>query len=466
MAGNPRNHSALLSAAQVDTLRSDDGADAGDRVGPVRRVDARGHRVQPAPGRASAASRVSRRWRSRCRRDRRPHQQAGLDAGGLRPRARRPLAQRRRRAIPRHDRTRRRHLDQPGRVHQPRRRLRADAAPFVERGPAAEVGRGPVGQHIELGISEMNLFLLLGQLGLSWDISGQPLMPVGTVYDPFVCRGLDALIYSVYSGSRFVVAGTPSGVTLAPEGGAHQSTITASIGLELPGLTAVEPAYATALDWLLCDAWAGSPRVRPRRRRQCPRTPAPTTSGSRPVRSTRRRSRRLGRRIGDAVLRRQVLAGAYQLVDGRAGLAEETRPRRRPCTWSARARCCPRSAGGGGAGRGGDRRARRRPDLRGPAVRRLAADPASGHPHRDDTVRPRCAPRRLPRAGADRHRPRRGVARAGVARARRSSSGCVPIGVDEFGQSGADRRPVRAARPDAGVDRQRRPRRTVPAIGG
>src|SRR5262249_56050154 len=104
------------------------------------------------------------------------------------------------------------------------------------------------------GISEMNLFLLLGQLGLSWDLSDQPLLPVGTVYDPFVLRGLDAFVYSVYSGARFVVAGTPSGVSLAPEGGAHQSTITASVGLELPNVTFIEPAYAAALDWLLCGA--------------------------------------------------------------------------------------------------------------------------------------------------------------------------------------------------------------------
>src|SRR5262249_58551100 len=89
---------------------------------------------------------------------------------------------------------------------------------------------------------------------LSWDLSGQPLLPVGTVYDPFVLRGLDAFVYSVYSGARFVVAGTPSGVSLAPEGGAHQSTITASVGLELPNVTFIEPAYATALDWLGCGA--------------------------------------------------------------------------------------------------------------------------------------------------------------------------------------------------------------------
>src|SRR4029450_9519521 len=112
----------------------------------------------------------------------------------------------------------------------------------------------PSGQHIELGISEMNLFLLLGQLGLSGDLSGQPLLPVGTVYDPFVLRGLDAFIHAVYSGARFVVAGTPSGITLAPEGGAHQSTVTASVGMEVPNLTLLEPAYGVALDWLLCDA--------------------------------------------------------------------------------------------------------------------------------------------------------------------------------------------------------------------
>lgn len=113
---------------------------------------------------------------------------------------------------------------------------------------------GPSGQHIELGISEMNLFMLLGQLGLSHDHHGQHLLPIGTVYDPFVLRGLDALIYGIYNDARFIVAGTPAGVTLAPEGGAHQSTITASVGAELPNLNYSEPAYATEVDWILCDA--------------------------------------------------------------------------------------------------------------------------------------------------------------------------------------------------------------------
>ena len=171
---------------------------------------------------------------------------------------------------------------------------------------------GPEGHHIELGISEMNLFLLLGQLGLSWDLSGQPLLPIGTVYDPFVLRGLDALVYATYSRARFVVAGTPSGITLAPEGGAHQSTITASVGLELPGLRMMEPAYAGALDWLLCDALG----------RIASETPDRRGSGegayylrltTRPIDQAPFEAARA--RLGDAVLRQGVLAGAYRLVD-------------------------------------------------------------------------------------------------------------------------------------------------------
>lgn len=110
------------------------------------------------------------------------------------------------------------------------------------------------GQHVELGISENNLFLLLGQLGLERSVSGQPLLPIGTLYDPFICRGLDALIYSVYSGARFIVAGTPSGITLSPEGGAHQSVITPSIGLELPNLAYYEPCFAQELEWIMLEA--------------------------------------------------------------------------------------------------------------------------------------------------------------------------------------------------------------------
>ena len=110
------------------------------------------------------------------------------------------------------------------------------------------------GQHIELGISENNLFMMLGQLGLSYERDGEMLFPIGTVYDPFVRRGLDAFVYSVYSGAKFIVVGTPSGLSLAPEGGAHQSMMTPSIGTEMPGLDAYEPCFGQELEWIMLSA--------------------------------------------------------------------------------------------------------------------------------------------------------------------------------------------------------------------
>jgi len=161
----------------------------------------------------------------------------------------------------------------------------------------------PDGQHIELGLSEMNMFMLLGQLGLAHDHHDRHLLPVGTVYDPFVLRGLDAFIYSLYNDARFVVAGTPSGISLAPEGGAHQSTITAGVGAELPGLTYFEPAYATEVDWLLCDALDGLSRPDGEsayfRLSTRPLDQAPFAAA--------------GERLGTEELRRQVLSGGYRL---------------------------------------------------------------------------------------------------------------------------------------------------------
>ncbi|MDW3224774.1 MAG: transketolase [Paracoccaceae bacterium] len=105
----------------------------------------------------------------------------------------------------------------------------------------------PEGQHIELGIAEMNLMLLLGAAGLSHSLFGKRLVPIGTVYDPFVSRGLDALNYACYQNARFMLVGTPSGVTLAPEGGAHQSMASPLIGMSQDGLAAFEPAFADEL---------------------------------------------------------------------------------------------------------------------------------------------------------------------------------------------------------------------------
>jgi pyruvate dehydrogenase E1 component len=105
----------------------------------------------------------------------------------------------------------------------------------------------PKGQHLELGIAEMNLFILLSALGLSHAINGERLLPVGTLYDPFIERGLDALNYACYQDARFMVAATPSGITLAPEGGAHQSIATPLIGMAQDGLVSFEPAFVDEL---------------------------------------------------------------------------------------------------------------------------------------------------------------------------------------------------------------------------
>jgi len=119
----------------------------------------------------------------------------------------------------------------------------------------------PEGRHIELGIAEVNLVGLLGELGATWSRWGQPLLPIGVVYDPFVERALEPWSYGIYAGGQSILVGTPSGVSLAPEGGAHQSIKTPSIGLEQPGCTAYEPAFALDTEWILlaCLARLGRP---------------------------------------------------------------------------------------------------------------------------------------------------------------------------------------------------------------
>ena len=166
---------------------------------------------------------------------------------------------------------------------------------------------GPSGQHIELGISEMDLFLWLSQFGLTAELFEEPLVPLGTVYDPFIARGLDAFIHALYIGSRFILVGTPSGVTLSPEGGAHQSSVTPSLGIELPGLRAWEPAFGQESAWCLLEAIRG---VVDRGAEGFSTYLRLTTRGvdqslSAPVRQ----------RLGDAEYRRQVLAGGYRLLE-------------------------------------------------------------------------------------------------------------------------------------------------------
>jgi pyruvate dehydrogenase E1 component len=316
MAGNPRNHSALLSSAEIDALRTSVGLSA-----------------ETEWDRVSDESELGRLFQQRGELLANGRMPEGVAGDTVLP-SNTDLAPRK--PVSTQDAfgrilvtlSRDAHLGPRLVTVAPDVATSTNLAGFINRtgifasqetqtwSPDALIrwDESPQGQHIELGISEMNLFLMLGQLGLARDLSAEPLVPIGTVYDPFVCRGLDALIYSVYSGSRFIFAGTPSGVTLAPEGGAHQSTITASIGAELPGLCMIEPTFATALDWLLCDAVQNV---------LADNGPRDGEIGyyfrlsTRPIDQSRFDAARA--RYGDAPLRASVLAGAYRLVDGRSG---------------------------------------------------------------------------------------------------------------------------------------------------
>jgi pyruvate dehydrogenase E1 component len=159
------------------------------------------------------------------------------------------------------------------------------------------------GQHIELGIAEVNLVGLLGELGITWSRWGERLIPVATLYDPFVARALEPWSYGIYAGGQSILVGTPSGVTLAPEGGAHQSITTPSIGLEQPGCTAWEPAFAQDLEWTFLHAMS--------------QVGVPGGSSSYFRLSTRPLDPSLANLPEDPALierrRRQVVAGGYRL---------------------------------------------------------------------------------------------------------------------------------------------------------
>ncbi|MFT8246145.1 1-deoxy-D-xylulose-5-phosphate synthase N-terminal domain-containing protein [Roseomonas sp. BN140053] len=167
----------------------------------------------------------------------------------------------------------------------------------------------PSGQHLELGIAEMNLFLMLSALGLSHSVHGARLLPVGTLYDPFIERGLDALNYACYQDARFITVATPSGVTLAPEGGAHQSIKTPLIGLSQDGLASFEPAFVDELAVMLRFAFEYLQRHD---------GPAPddllrdAAGGAAYLRLSTRSIEQPQRRM-DAALEADILAGAYWL---------------------------------------------------------------------------------------------------------------------------------------------------------
>jgi pyruvate dehydrogenase E1 component len=301
LAADPLNHTAVMSQAQMEALRAELGIAPGDEWAglPPDGPEARLVRAlpplfsAPAPGPAPA---VPERLDETYPPDSSTQEAFGRVLGAL---ARLPVAD----AIvtASADVAVTTHLagwiNRKG-VYLPGAR----PAPPAEASPALQWRESPAGQHVELGIAEHNLFLLLGALGLTGELSGVPLLPIGTLYDPFVPRGLDALYHALYAGGRFVVVATPSGVSLSPEGGAHQSVITPGIGVALPDLVYFEPAFAREVEWVLLDALRGI---------------ADRTGESLYLRlSTRPVDQRLAPPPGDDY-REAVLRGGYRLLDAR-----------------------------------------------------------------------------------------------------------------------------------------------------
>jgi pyruvate dehydrogenase E1 component len=256
-AGDPLNHTALLTPAQIDLLRASLGVAEGgewdafaadsEEAALVRELPALFTPPAPRAGPLEVPAALEESYPAQCS----TQEAFGRVLGAL---SRLPVAERI--VTVSADVAVTTHLagwiNRKG-VYFPQARTN----PFAGEPQAMQWKESPAGQHIELGIAEHNLFLLLGAFGLARELYGETLLPIGTLYDPFVTRGLDALYHALYSGSRFVVVATPSGVSLSPEGGAHQSVITPGIGVALPSIVYWDPAFAVETEWILLDALRG-----------------------------------------------------------------------------------------------------------------------------------------------------------------------------------------------------------------
>ncbi len=104
--------------------------------------------------------------------------------------------------------------------------------------------------HIRFEIAEANCMSAVAAFGKMGHYTGIPFFPIMTVYDFFIKRALDQLYYNLYWGAEFVIVGTPSGVTLSPEGAQHSW----KSDIQIPNLITWEPLFAVEVDWILSDA--------------------------------------------------------------------------------------------------------------------------------------------------------------------------------------------------------------------
>ena len=301
-AGDPLNHSALLTAAQLEELRNTLGIGAGEEWAgfPAASAEAERIRLLPplyAPPPAVAAPEVPGElgdsYAPRCS----TQEAFGQILGklGRLPAGERIVTVSADVAVTTHLAG---WINRKG-VYFPT----AKPGYFGDLPQAVQWRETPEGQHLELGIAEHNLFLALAALGLTHELSGVTLLPIGTLYDPFVTRGLDALYHALYAGARFIVAATPSGVSLSPEGGAHQSVITPGIGIALPAISYVEPVFAREVEWILLD---GLRRLLDRERGESLYLRLSTKSVDQALAPAE-----------SAEYRAAVLRGAYRLLDAR-----------------------------------------------------------------------------------------------------------------------------------------------------
>ena len=417
--GHPANHSALMSDEQWAQLAAELGADVARPVGRLSRRRARG-RALPA-GSGAAEARAAARLPSR----------AQFRATSVAPTSAAPRRSRRSGASSSTSRgpTRRSRSASsrsPRTSPRPRTWAAGSTTPGSGTWGSASTGSPTTRRRSCAGASRRTASTSSsasrrGTSSACWASSerpgrarGCPLLPIGALYDPFVNRALEPWSFGIYAGGQSILVGTPSGVTLAPEGGAHQSVITPSVGLEQPRCVAWEPAFGQDLEWTLLAALGSLGH--------------PGGSSAYFRLSTRP--------IDQALARRPRRAG-------RARAAPRTRARRR--LPAARGRAGARRR----AGRDGRHPARRAGRGRG-----ALGGGSGGRRHLPDLGRPRL-PRPAGAAGARRRRsrdPRRALpCRSGAPRSSRVLDGhphtlaflsavrCVPIanlGVTDFGQSG------------------------------
>ncbi len=101
--------------------------------------------------------------------------------------------------------------------------------------------------HLRFEIAEGNCMSAAGSFGKFWYFTGIPFYPAMTIYDFFIKRALDQFYYNVYWHSSFATIGTPSGITLAPEGAQHSW----KSDIQMPNVINWEPCYAKELEWIL-----------------------------------------------------------------------------------------------------------------------------------------------------------------------------------------------------------------------